>query len=169
LLVVSRFGTISLFKPWFPHVDPNNPHSRSWKNRLSDRGVALLVMKILTVSVFVPNTCAAAYAMTHVGEDTRDYLDIIKPGDGQTCDQVRLYNRWIHFGINALSTILLGASNYCAQLLVAPTRRDIDEAHRKSMWLDIGIQSLRNLLRATLRRKVLWILLMSSSGLLHLL
>ncbi|PVI04891.1 hypothetical protein DM02DRAFT_725568 [Periconia macrospinosa] len=149
-----RFGSILLFKTWFPEVNPYDPREHlPW---------------IVSAAVFVLNICLTAYAFTQRRGDGRSFVDILQPGKGWTCDTVRLYNRWLHFAINALSTILLSASNYCSQLLVAPTRRDVDEAHSHKVWLDIGVQSIRNLRRVDSRRKGLWGCLMISSGLLHL-
>lgn len=78
------------------------------------------------------------------------------------------HNLGLHAGINALSTLLLGSSNYCAQLLAAPTREEVDEAHGKKEWFDIGIQSFRNLWKLRPNKRATWICLMASSGLLHL-
>lgn len=74
-----------------------------------------------------------------------------------------------HILINVLSTDLLTSSSYCMQLLSAPARHDIDEAHAKEIWLDIGILSFRNLNYIPRRRAVLWVLLATSSLPLHLL
>lgn len=76
----------------------------------------------------------------------------------------------VHFGINVVSTLLLGSSNYCAQLLAAPTRSEVDTAHDKGDWLDIGVPSLRNLWKKRIarNRKAAWTLLMISSVLLPL-
>lgn len=76
---------------------------------------------------------------------------------------------WSDLAVNALSTLLLGASNNCAQLLTAPTRKDIDLAHVRGMWLDIGVPSLRNFPVMSRWRKVLVIILFASSIPLHLL
>ena len=86
------------------------------------------------------------------------------------CSLVRRYNDLVHLGINVVSTLLLGSSNYCAQLLVAPTRSEVDTAHEKGDWLDIGAPSFRNLWkkRISRRRKAAWTLLMISSVFLHL-
>lgn len=75
----------------------------------------------------------------------------------------------LHMAINLLSTALLSASNYCMQILSAPTRAEIDAAHAKHEWLDIGLQSLRNLRRIPTKRMVFWCLLVVSSVPLHLL
>lgn len=54
------------------------------------------------------------------------------------CDKVKELDQWIHLLINLLSTGMLSASNYCMQLQAAPTRADVDRAHRADEWLDIG-------------------------------
>ena len=74
-----------------------------------------------------------------------------------------------HLFINVLSSLLLGASNYCMQRLVAPTRKEVDKAHAKKKWLDIGIPSVRNLFHIGKWRVVLWLFLAASSVPLHLL
>ncbi|KAJ9636341.1 hypothetical protein H2199_008016 [Coniosporium tulheliwenetii] len=74
-----------------------------------------------------------------------------------------------HVLINILSTIMLTASNYCMQLLSAPTRDEVARAHRHGQGLDIGIISLRNLRYISKRRTALWLSLALSSIPLHLL
>jgi hypothetical protein len=86
-----------------------------------------------------------------------------------SCNKTRLLNTSIHLIINVLSTIILGASNYCMQCLSAPTREELDKIHRKKRWLDIGVLSVRNLLKTSKRRTLLWLLLGISSVPLHLL
>ncbi|KAK0862416.1 hypothetical protein LTS02_007174 [Friedmanniomyces endolithicus] len=70
--------------------------------------------------------------------------------------------------INVLSTLLLGASNTCAQLLSAPTRQEVDRAHAEGRWLEIGVPGVRNLFSIKSWRVKLWILLFASSIPLHL-
>lgn len=86
------------------------------------------------------------------------------------CSKVKTLGTWLRLLINILGTALLGASNYTQQCLVAPTRREIDKAHGKGDWLDIGNPSLRNLKlgRIAKRRVLLWMLLGLSSVPLHL-
>ena len=55
------------------------------------------------------------------------------------------------------------------QRLSAPSRGDIDRAHAKRRWLDIGIPSVRNFGSMSTKAKILWILLGASSVPLHLL
>jgi hypothetical protein len=126
-------------------VDPNDPATRGWTQRFTDRGTALLLILLLSVAVFLFNFSITVYATKLLQGNGHNFADILQPDKNWSCDVVRQYNRWLHFAINALSTILLGASNYCAQLLLAPMRKDIDRAHGQSKWLDIGVQSFRNL------------------------
>jgi hypothetical protein len=86
-----------------------------------------------------------------------------------SCDKSKQMDTWIHLLINALSSALLAASNYTGQVLSAPTRRDVDRAHAKQVWLDVGVPSVRNLRRISGIKSFLWGLLVLSSLPLHLL
>ncbi|KAF2237908.1 hypothetical protein EV356DRAFT_362818 [Viridothelium virens] len=86
-----------------------------------------------------------------------------------SCSKAQHLNIVIHFIINALSTVLLSASNYCMQCLSAPTRTEVDRAHAKKAWADIGVPSIRNLRLIERRKVILWGLLSLSSLPLHLL
>lgn len=85
------------------------------------------------------------------------------------CSDMRFLNAGLHLVINALSSILLAASNYGMQCISAPTRADVDKAHLRGKWLDIGVPSMHNLRRLPRSRVILWGLLMLSSLPLHLL
>lgn len=85
------------------------------------------------------------------------------------CDRVKALNSAAHVLINILSTILFSASNYCMQCLSAPTRSAVDKAHMQSVWLDIGIPSMRNLGHIKRQDLTLWLLLALTSLPLHLL
>jgi hypothetical protein len=85
-----------------------------------------------------------------------------------SCAQVTNTSMIIHLVINLLSTLLLSASNYGMQCLSAPTRREIDIAHSKKEWMDIGVLSIKNLGKISTRRTLLWALLGLSSLPLHL-
>ncbi|SMY25545.1 unnamed protein product [Zymoseptoria tritici ST99CH_1A5] len=73
-----------------------------------------------------------------------------------------------HLAVNILSPLLLSASNVCAQLLSASTRKNIAKAHVKGRWFDIGVPSVRNLYRIPLWRTLGWTILFASSIPLHL-
>ena len=85
------------------------------------------------------------------------------------CSRITAYNIGAHLTINVLSTLLLSGSNYCMQCLSAPTRREINNAHKRGITLDIGIPSLRNLGTLDRWKVLMWTLLGVSSLPLHLL
>jgi len=86
-----------------------------------------------------------------------------------SCQKTKILSLWLHLAINVLSTILLSASNYCMQCLSSPTREEADRAHRKRVWLDIGVPSVRNLHQIAWYRIALWWALALSGVPLHLL
>ena len=86
-----------------------------------------------------------------------------------SCDKSRTIGLWLHLGINILSTLLLSGSNYTQQCLAAPTCSEIDAAHARRRWMDIGVPSVRNLFRIRAERRFLWIAIGITSIPLHLL
>lgn len=85
------------------------------------------------------------------------------------CDKVQSINTWVHSAINLLSTFILAGSNFTMQVLVGPSRNEIDRAHCDGKWLDIGVPSIRNLTSISKIRALLWLILGLSSIPLHLL
>lgn len=85
------------------------------------------------------------------------------------CKTAKEYSLWLHLAINALATVLLGAGNYTQQVLTGPTRQEIDQAHDKRQWLDIGVSSIHNLTKISIKRVAAWTVLALSSLPIHLL
>lgn len=85
-----------------------------------------------------------------------------------SCSRTKKWSMWLHLAINALSTLLLSASNYCMQCMSSPTRQEVDKAHATRIWLDIGIPSIKNLRWIRWNRLLVWCLLGLSSVPLHL-
>ena len=86
-----------------------------------------------------------------------------------SCAKTKAIGLWLHLGINVLSTLLLSGSNYTQQCLAAPTRSEIDAAHARRRWMDIGVPSIRNLFRIKGERTLLWIAIGITSVPLHML
>lgn len=114
-------------------------------------------------AVFITNTVLTIWASKTASMS--DGIGTLIDGD---CAKVKKWVMWSHLAINALGTLMLGASNYCMQYLSSPTREEVDEAHARGDSLDIGIQSVGNLKRISRARMYLWILLGLSSVPLHL-
>lgn len=134
----------------------------TWRTRFSGwRGGALvciaIVSLVLLLNVVLAIITATAWA-------TKEGVSTAYMGD---CAVASRTTTALHLLINLLSSLLLGASNYCMQRLVAPTRKEIDEAHAKKKWLDIGVPSVRNLASISRGRLAIWVLLGVSSVPLH--
>ena len=118
------------------------------------------------VVVLFINVGLAMYAATNSEYEVDSGIRTLYSG---SCDRSKTIGLWLHLVINALSTILLSGSNYTQQCLTAPTRREIDAAHTKRRWMDIGVPSVRNLLRIKPERSLLWMVIGLTSIPLHLL
>lgn len=116
-----------------------------------------------TVFTLIVNIVLMVYFTTAF--EKMDGFPVIYRG---TCENAERQNLIWHLVLNVLSTGLLAASNYCMQLLSAPTRAQLDRAHAGGHWLDIGIPSIRNLRFVNWKRRGLWIALCFSSIPLHL-
>lgn len=104
------------------------------------------------------------YAVKHQPEHLRG-ISTIFTGN---CAQVNRTNSLVHVALNAISSLFLGAANYCMQVLAAPSRSEVNRAHAEGYGLDIGTQSLRNLWYIRRHRSVLWAALGFLSIVLHL-
>jgi hypothetical protein len=102
-----------------------------------------------------------------LGSHNPDHSSLVEVYRGD-CEKIERIDLWVHLAINALSTLLLGGSNYCMQCLSAPTRADIDKAHAKGKYLDVGVPSIRNIASVPAYKVVLWAILGLSSVPLHL-
>ena len=114
--------------------------------------------------IFICNIALLGWSYGHEWSDTGNLL--LFRGD---CNEMKKIDTMSHFAINLLSTLLLGASNYAMQVLVAPTRENIDEAHPQGRILDIGISGFGNWRYMGWKRRALWIALTLSTIPLHLL
>ncbi|KAH7348829.1 hypothetical protein BKA65DRAFT_501524 [Rhexocercosporidium sp. MPI-PUGE-AT-0058] len=83
------------------------------------------------------------------------------------CGTVHKADAWVHIAINAMGTLLLGASNYTMQCLASPTRSEVDAAHAMGKYMDVGLPSFRNL--HGWKKKILFTLLVLSTLPLHFL
>ncbi|CAG8075633.1 unnamed protein product [Penicillium nalgiovense] len=111
------------------------------------------------------NIAATAYIRTKYPPN-EDGLGVIL---GHDCGKTRSIDSRFHYAINVIATVLVSASNYNMQCLTAPTRKEVDTAHRRRRWLDIGIHSVRNLSHIPRPKAMFWLVLAVSSLPLHLL
>jgi hypothetical protein len=149
------FGSIDLLETWFPEINPAHRTSRSRRSR---RQTMLWTVLSSLAFVLVFNIIALIVFMAKYHPE-RGVVSIYEG----SCALVKRVDLIFHIFINILSTLLLGASNVSMQLLVAPTRKEIDHAHRPN----IGVPSLRNLSRIHWFRRVFWLALGASSIPVH--
>jgi hypothetical protein len=146
------YARVEFLSPWFPQVDPSHPRARTFRTWRSRQDVLLTTAALTSVSVLFVETVV-----------TITLLSKYKPRGGVvsmyegSCSWVKNIDIGAHLLVNVLSTLLLGASNLRMQLLAAPTREEVDKAHLKKRWLDIGVPSWRNLKSISRTRE--WFLL----------
>lgn len=152
-----------------PQKQRSKPGSTSmlraaWRQRGWRRST--LLFSGLAFLTFAANLAFALWAMT--SREVTNGMGVVAEKD---CAEIKRLNMAMHVVINALSTVLLAGSNYCMQCLSAPTRSEVDSAHKQRRWMDIGVSSLRNIAKGDIarRRTWLWLLLALSSLPLHLL
>jgi hypothetical protein len=135
------FGSVQLLSPWFPRIVENDKVAMTWRTRLKRRKIVLWSCFTLGSVICITNLVLTLVAWIHIGV-TSDQVSMMFQGDCKTAARL---DTGLHVLINVLSTLLLSASNLALQLVVSPTRKDVDSAHKKGVWLDIGVPSFRNL------------------------
>lgn len=125
------------------------------------RGLVIISI-VLTVTVLVLNLICLLWAVSN----QQDPLTGARLFARGSCGSIRIGYTILAVIVNILSTLLLAASTACIQVLAAPSRDEISEAHARGKWLCIGVSSLRNF--RGVRRICLCTLLALSSLPLHL-
>jgi hypothetical protein len=133
----------------------------AWDKRFPSWRSGLAGFSILAAVVLLVNGSALVWAATHL--DDGPYATIAV----QDCKSNTKWSFYMYWAISILSTGLLAGSNYCIQCLTSPTREEVDAAHARSSYLNIGIISWRNVTSARKRRMGLLFGLLLSSVPLH--
>lgn len=146
---------------------------RRWISRLWDRfstlsgwrksafintvliSIVFLVLLLWQIILWARTDNADAYRIIHTGQCA---------GDG-----VGGLNTVLHLIINVLSSLVLASTNFFMQVLNAPSREELDSAHEKGSWLDIGVPSPRNAFKVSRFKMIMWLLFCMSSVPIHLL
>ncbi|CAH0003645.1 unnamed protein product [Clonostachys byssicola] len=150
--------------PFIPNSEDMGKKGRKWIPtgwKFGTAAAAFLTSIILIINIVVAIICRAKIS-SKTGSSS---IGPVLSGD---CASINKLGIGIHLVINIVSTLLLGASNYCMQTLSAPTREDIDKAHKRGSWMDIGAPSLRNIRFVRKRRLFVCLSLALTSIPLHL-
>lgn len=139
------------------------PTASSPKKRLRGWRITVLGGSVAAAVVFIINLVVLAWIMSSFPVSAN--VALVFTG---SCSKASSISLWSHLAINAVSTVLLAASNSCMQVLMAPTRTELDGAHQRRRWLDLGSHTARNVGSIGGRRVFLWMLLGVSSLPLHL-
>lgn len=133
--------------------------------RMAKRKTMLRIQLIVAVVVATTNICVALWAMTSYPPDSRG-VGTLSFG---SCSKAGITNSLWHVILNILSSLFLGAGNYCMQIFVAPSRKEMDRAHQRGVSLDIGVPSIKNLRYIDRKRVLLWLATGILATFLHLL
>ncbi|KAM5481355.1 hypothetical protein McanCB56680_004255 [Microsporum canis] len=144
-------------------LEKDDDNERKCKRWLEGWRITLFMASCTGILVLSFNLGFLLWALPR--HNLRNGRGVLYDGD---CDRVHGLSIGLHLVINIFSTLLLSSSNYTMQCLSAPTRVDIDQAHKKLKWLDVGISSVRNFRQISWNRSALWAILVFSSLPLHL-
>lgn len=79
------------------------------------------------------------------------------------CSQASKTGAYAHFTTCAFAVLLFTAGSHGVQLLLSPTRDEVENAHSRNRWLHIGVGGLRNMRWISKRRLIKAILLATTS------
>lgn len=151
-----KYIDVDALAPWIPQL--KKPSS------LTSRRIFTLWSCFLTTFIItITNLSLTIVTWRRLGDQG---LATVYQGN---CTTASTIDAGLHVAINILSTLQLGASNLCLQLTVAPTRQEVDDAHKKDIWLEIGVPSFRNLRFIPNTRKLIFACLALSSFPIHFL
>lgn len=122
--------------------------------------IALLILNILAVSL------SEGLSSKYLSREGAYSSKVIFTGRNTT---VRRLNLGLGLAVNIISTAILGASNYCMQTLMAPTREILDSLHARNQWVQIDGSDFRKLFTMSRKRLILWVTLSITATPFHLL
>lgn len=135
-------------------------------SRLSGWRKSAVINTILVSIVFLILTLSHVFLVARSG-DPAGYHVIYSGGCAD--NKIGRLNTLLHLLINILSSLVLASSNFFMQVLNAPSREELDNAHEKGTSLDVGVSSPGNFFKVSLFKKTMWILFFLSSIPIHVL
>lgn len=76
-----------------------------------------------------------------------------------SCETTRMANLGIHLGLNFAATLVFSSAIFAMQVLNSPTREEVDAAHAKGKYVEIGVPSVSNVLVLSRFKIIAWIVL----------
>lgn len=159
------YANTAILSKYIAAVDPTKPPAETLRVRLAKRTTMLRTQLNLALMIVTTSIGLTVWALVSYPPDFRG-VGTLYFG---SCSTTKTMNGAVHFALNIISSLFLGAGNYCMQILAAPSREEIDRAHSKGVSLDIGVPSLKNLRHIQRRRVIVWALIGICAAVLHLL
>ncbi|KGO40706.1 hypothetical protein PEX1_032010 [Penicillium expansum] len=130
----SRYANKKVLGQYIPEIDENYVRSKLRKTAASKRSKMLRNQFITATIIGLANIATLVCVWVYFPPDSRG-IGTLRMGD---CSEVTTIDSAIHMVLNVVSSLFLGAGSYCMQILVAPSRREMDDAHSRGISLDIG-------------------------------
>ncbi|RGP57541.1 tkl protein kinase, partial [Fusarium sporotrichioides] len=158
-----RYASADYLSKYIPEFEPERLRPSTIKGREAKIIQMLRIQISVAVLIFALQLGVTIWSICAFPSDARGTGTFFW-GD---CSTIRRADKAAHVALNILSSLFLGVGHYCMQVLVAPTRKELDSAHHKGKAMEIGVPSLENLKRIESKRVVLWFALGAIATLLH--
>lgn len=136
-----------------------SPYLSGWRKAATVNTAILACVSIILLGLLLTSSI-------HAGGIVTTFTFYRGTCNGGTASRV---NQGLHLIINAFATCILASSNFFMQVLNAPSRDEVDAAHRRGQSLHIGVQSWRNATRVARSKMCAWAVLVLTSIPIHLL
>jgi hypothetical protein len=124
-----------------PAIPEKLGRQRSWRSLTHGWRGGIALNAILGLVVILASIICVILLVTKSGTEEGPGLYTIFESSCTTSSQVNWALRAL---MSAIAISLLAAANYAFQVLSSPTRAEVNLAHSRRRWLDIGIPSIRN-------------------------
>ncbi|KAI1470550.1 uncharacterized protein F4812DRAFT_269841 [Daldinia caldariorum] len=162
--VGSRYAKAEVLSKYIPELNPSDPRAVTLRVKMAKKTTMLKIQLIISSLVVAVSTSIMAWSVMTYNPNHRGVGTYFSGN----CSRASSLNTFIHAAMNILSSLLLSSGNYCMQLLVSPSRHEVEKAHSRGIALRIGIPNVTNLRHISLGRVVGWLSLGATAALLHL-
>ena len=127
-----------------------------WRRTAHVNTVAVLISTVLMIAFLITSTSQSGGVNSNL---------VFASGN---CQDISRKNVFLHLLLNIFSTAIIASSNFFMQVLNAPTRSEVDAAHRHPRPVEIGVPSIHNTYYVAPVKNILWALFTLSSVPIHL-
>ncbi|KAF4974097.1 hypothetical protein FZEAL_8970 [Fusarium zealandicum] len=160
-----RYAKAAFLSRYIPELDPDSARATTIRVKMAKRSAMLLMQMGIAILAVTIICSGMTWAILTYPPDERGIGTFFFG----SCSSTSTINTAAHAGLNVVSSLFLGAGNYCMQILVAPSREEIDTAHRKGKVTEIGVPSLKNFRHIEKKRTTVWLIIGLVATTLHVL